>query len=90
MGTPEEKEQPSNMVSGLQTQRASFTQSILTPHSISAVKRDNPLSKIKDYSQKKMVSPSKHIFNNAIAATRIPLTTRKVGNMRVGTQLPPS
>jgi hypothetical protein len=82
--SPEEESQKcSGGISGLQTQRCSFAQSVLTPHSLSALKRDNPLSKIKDYSQKKMISPSKHIFNHAIAATRIPLTTRKVGNMRV-------
>ena len=28
-----------------------------------SIKKDNPMSKINQYSQKKMISPSKHIFN---------------------------
>jgi hypothetical protein len=28
-----------------------------------SIKKDNPISKINQYSQKKMISPSKHIFN---------------------------
>jgi hypothetical protein len=41
-----------------------------------------------------MTSPSKHIFSQAIAETKGggpgSLTARKVGNMRVGKQMPPS
>lgn len=89
-GTPDDNDQQSDFSSGSQTQRASFAHSMLTPSGASGAKKDILQAKIKDYSQRKLVSPSKQIFNHAIAATRMPLTARKVGNMRVGMQLPPS
>jgi hypothetical protein len=45
-----------------------FLSSIALPCS-STTKKDNPVSKINQYSLKKMISPSKHIFNGMLRTT---------------------